>query len=228
MSYTNINSLNDILNKNVLFIDLETSGLVKDCSLFCPPEKRFPKCDSDKYNDCRMIQIGYLQLEDFDFSYDIEIKHIKEKLVKPDNFTIENSFIHGITTEHASEHGKSIKKVLKSISKILEKTDYIIGYSIFFDVSVLMHEFYINGMHDSVKKIQEMINNKKILCVAELCVKCLTKIKINREKVKYNIHKQSKIYNEIFKKDIVNIHNAKYDIYATIEILFWINNKLSK
>ncbi len=213
MSYTNIDILPNLINKKVLFFDLETTGLVKNKNSKEPQEFRYPSYKSNEdYDSSRIVQIGYIKFDDFD--YDI---------VKPDGFIIPDNVIkiHGITNEHANEEGIEIKKVMKKMKKVIEDVDYIIGYNVYFDVNVLMNELYRAGHKSTVNRINEIKKNKNILCVGELAKQ-------------YKCYKDSSmpcqvnIYKELFGEELVNAHNAVHDILATIRIFYWFNDNVNK
>jgi len=107
MSYTRITYLNNIIGKNILFLDLETSGLVKTKSNI-KPEFKYPEYSSSEYNETRIISIGYCLINNFNYAK-LETymeKDLCEFLVKPTDFKITNDDIHGITQEYAEKMEK--------------------------------------------------------------------------------------------------------------------------
>ncbi len=223
MSYTTIDKLEEIINKKVLFIDLETTGLIKNVNKNNKSENKYPNYkDNENYDSSRIVQFGYIYLEDFDYDYEIKPVNIKSVIIKPEGFVIpeESIKIHGITNELANEKGKNIFKELKKIKKIIRDVEYIIGYNIYFDINILLNEFYRVGLKKPIKKIKELIKKENILCLGELS---------RQYKCYKNMPSQKQIYKELFNKSIENIHNAQYDICASIEIMYWYyeNNKLN-
>jgi hypothetical protein len=134
----------------------------------------------------------------------------KDILIKPVGFTINNSHIHNITTEHATLNGVDIAYALDTFSKVVIDCDYIVGYSIYFDVYILLSEFHKLNMKIPIDTMNKMKNDKRILCIGELA----------RQYKKYfgYMPKQTTIYEELFNKPLVNAHNAVTDINATIEL----------
>ena len=124
MSYTNKECFNNIKDKNILFLDLETTGLVKNLGPNNKPEDNYPKYDSREYDNARIVQIGYKYTKNFKFKQ-ANINHIKSIIIKPNDFIITNSNIHGITTEYANEHGNEIDKTCNYLYKIIKKCDVI-------------------------------------------------------------------------------------------------------
>lgn len=223
MSWTSIENLEEIKNKKILFLDLETIGLVKNVKLSnIVQEKRYPNYkENDNYDSCRIVQFGYLYMGEFDYDYEIKPANIKSIIIKPDEFEIpeESIKIHGITNGIANEKGIEITEGLKRLKKIIKETDYIIGYNIFFDINILMNELNRKGLKKTIKKIKELKKGENILCVGELS---------KQYKNYKNMPSQKMIYKELFEKSIENIHNAQYDICATIEIMYWYNENKDK
>jgi DNA polymerase III epsilon subunit-like protein len=223
MSYTSLKNLEEIKGNKILFIDLETSGLVKNVKVSnIVQEKRYPNYKNNEYYETsRIVQWGYLYLEDFDYDYEIKPKNITNKIIKPEGFIIpeESIKIHGITNEIANEKGIKIFEGLKKVKKIIIETEYIVGYNIYFDINILMNEFYRVGLKKPIKKIRELIKEEKILCMGELS---------KQYKCYKSMPSQKQMYKELLGKSIENIHNAKYDICATIEIMYWYNENKEK
>ena len=172
MSYTSIEKIEEIKERKVLFIDLETTGLVKNVKqLNIEQEKRYPNYkNNENYESSRIVQIGYIYIESFDYDYEILPINIKSIIIKPENFIIpeETIIIHGITNEKANEEGILLNEGLKKIKKLINKSEYIIGYNIYFDINIIMNELYRKGLKNPIKKIKELKEDEKILCVGEL------------------------------------------------------------
>ncbi len=220
MSYTNTDIFPELINKKVLFFDLETTGLVKTENNL-PQELKYPSYKlNKKYDKSRIVQIGYIKFNDFDYDYEVSEENISSIIVKPDGFVIPDDAIaiHKITNEQANEEGIGIKKALKKIKKIIKDIDYIVGYNIYFDVNILMNELYRVGYKSTINKIKDLINNQKILCVGELA----------KQYKGSGMPRQTRIYEEIFGSELVNAHNAVYDVIATINLFYWFYNNINK
>jgi hypothetical protein len=220
MSYTTIEKLDEIINKKVLFIDLETTGFVENVDKNKKLENRYPDYKENKnYDSSRIVQIGYIVFDDYD--YEIGIKNIKSVIIKPEEFVIPDDSIkiHGITNNIANEKGIKIKEGLKKLKKIIMKVEYIIGYNIYFDINILLNELNRAGLKKPIKKIKELIKEERIICIGELS---------RQYKCYKNMPSQKQIYKELFEKPIENIHNAQYDILATIEIISWYKENKEK
>ena len=166
MSYTHIDNFNDIIGKKVLFVDTETTGIPKGTFRTVYRENSYPDYKSNNYDNSRVIQIGY-SLQNY-FNYENILKNTKDIIIKPNGFTIENSHIHGITREHAILTGSEAEHAFNIFGKVVDDCDYIIGYNIYFDIYVLLHEFYKLNMNKHIDLILKMKKDKKILCVGEL------------------------------------------------------------
>ena len=114
-----------------LVFDTETTGL--------PTMKRFNVYHEPSlvnyYKNSRIIELAYI-------IYDEEGNCVKTEsnLVKPNNFIIENSHIHGITQENAVENGKDIESVIQLMNNDLTNVDTIVAHNIDFDINILLSE----------------------------------------------------------------------------------------
>ena len=223
MSYTEKKHVETLENKKALFLDTETTGLVKNIEKNTKPENNYPPYDNlTEYDNARMIQIAYKLYEKYDYK-DPNIDEIQTKYVKPNGFEIKNSNIHGITNEFAEEKGEDIKDVLTEIGQQIMYADYIIGYNPYFDINILLSEFNRLEMKEPINKIIKLKAEQKILCGGQLSVKTSlyvqSKIWQMNKKYKYQIPKQKDVYKKLFNTDLQNIHNAQYDVYALIRII---------
>jgi DNA polymerase III epsilon subunit-like protein len=226
MSYTNISQLNELIGKNVLFFDLETTGVIKTKALI-KPENKFPIYTSNIYDDARIVSFGYSAINNFDYSniYKYIDIYANEQLIKPDNFVITNDNIHGITQENALNNGISIKDFFEQLSTIIINVDYIIGYNVYFDVNILLSELYRYGFTKQIDKINNLKTNKKILCIGIMSSKYL-KPDNWIKKFNYHIPKQIEVYKKCYNEYPNFPHNSKYDVIALIKITDYIYNNI--
>jgi DNA polymerase III epsilon subunit-like protein len=167
MSYSKIKNLEDIIDKKVLFIDLETTGIPTGRKID-KPENQYPDfTDTSKYKNSRIVSIGWLYMKKYDYDYNIGLENIAESIIKPEGFQIpeESIKIHGITNEIAQNEGKKIYKGLKKLGNKILKCDYIIRYNIYFDISILLHELHLKDMKKIIEKIKKMKDEEKIICM---------------------------------------------------------------
>jgi DNA polymerase III epsilon subunit-like protein len=230
MSYTNLTNIKNIVGCNVLFIHLETTGLIQNCKgNDFSPESEYPSyTNNEDYDSSRIVQIGFIFIENFQFQ-NVEVEEIENIIIKPNGFVIPNDSvkIHKITTDIANTDGKNLSDVFKTkITKIIKDTDYIVGYNIFSDVNVLLNELHRLKFHKNITKIKELITNEKVMCIGQLGrTAMLQKFGDTYFKKKYTITNQTNLYKHLFNDKLENVHNAQYDIYATIKILNEIVNK---
>lgn len=224
MSWTNVNVLGDIIGTNVFVFDLETTGLVS--SNYNKPENKFPNPTSNKYNLVNIVEIGWSYFENFNYDNikKINIDNISvcvdRLIIKPNNYTISNSNIHGITQEIAETEGIEFDKSIEILSPIILSCDYIIGYNVFFDVNILLSKLFKFNYFELFQKINQMIINKKILCVGHLVSNHMIPTGWNK-KFRYHIPKQIDVYKECFDSLPPNAHSAKFDVFALVQIILY-------
>ena len=112
-----------------LIFDTETTGLPKNWNA--------PITDSDNWP--RAIQIAW-QLHD-DMGNCIEHE---DYLIRPDGFDIpfDAERIHGISTELAQRDGLALGEVLGKFKAALDKTKFVVGQNVGFDVNIMGAEFH--------------------------------------------------------------------------------------
>lgn len=230
MSYTSIEHLALFNRKNILFLDLETTGLVTDLDSKAKekPENKYPcvKTQSQSYTNARIVEIGIKYYENFSW-LDVPNDDVAEShIVKPLDFTIQNSHIHGITQDYALEHGNCFNQIIENLRENITKCDFILGYNVFFDINVLLAELHKYAYNDLVEKIEHMKESKNILCVGLLSSQYA---RPNNwfPRFKYHIPKQIDVYKSCFGTDPTNAHSARFDVQAMIRITNYIYNKVN-
>lgn len=174
---------------NLMVLDTETTGL---------PSSRNPQ-ELDKFNNARLIELGYI-------IFDKSGKDIKkyDDLVKPNNFMITNTFIHGITHENAVQNGKDINQVLDQLILDLKKVDGIICHNISFDMAIILSEAYrLNKL-----ELIELINSKLHFCSMSIGKKFMKNDKNP---------KLIELYKFLFNKDFIQDHRALSDCVACLD-----------
>jgi DNA polymerase-3 subunit alpha len=179
--------------KYVIF-DTETSGL--------PARKGWdtyhnPAQYDKYYSNSRMIELGYILYEDGK-----EIKRY-ESLVIPDNYEINNSHIHGITTDKANADGRPIQDVLTQFESDLVGVDMIVGHNVLFDKNIVLAEAYRYGRHNLVR----------LMDIKYACTMGLGKTHMNS----YKSPKLIELYAYLFGGSLVQTHRALSDAIATAE-----------
>ncbi|WP_185850761.1 DNA polymerase III subunit alpha [Blattabacterium cuenoti] len=172
--------------------DTETTGLPQNYHLPIKNTENWP----------RVVQIAWQ-------SHDIlgNLIEFKNFIIKPDEYDIPfNSFIiHGITNEIADKEGKNLDFVLTEFQKTIDKSEYIIGHNLEFDIKVINCEFF---------RLKKRIDfeKKKILDTKELSVN-YCKLPGIRKKFKWPT--LSELYHKLFGVSLPYLHNAANDVKAT-------------
>ncbi len=194
-----INTLNNN-NDNVLIFDIETTGLPQCISFnnyYDPRETKY-------YDNSRMIELGYIICS----RNGILIKEV-DNLIKPDNFSINNSNIHGITNVMANGFGKDIKTVLNDLQKDLKNVSTIIAHNINFDYSILLSECY--RYFDINHTIITDIISKHQICTMKMGKDFLNT---------YKFPKLIDLHKHLFNRDIKQEHRALSDVKLCAECYY--------
>ena len=182
------------------FFDLETTGfpIRKEYDKYYHPSKL------EYYQDSRIIEIGYAIYEDKTLLF------TKNFLIKPDNFEINNSHIHGITTTIANKDGLLIKDILDIIYNDLNNIECILAYNISFDFNVLLSECYRYKHTDLIKTLLD------IKCE---CIMKKAKIKLKQTKSL----KLKDLYEKLFNESANQNHRALDDVHLCAKCYFHLN-----
>lgn len=176
----------------IMVLDTETTGF---------PNSRDPK-DFEKFNSARLIELGYIV-------YDASGKKIKEydSLVKPDNWTITNSFVHGISQSDAMTKGKPLCEVLADLSSDLNKVQAFVCHNISFDMDIILAEAYRLNKIELVNKI----DSKQKICTMDIGKKFM---KLNKKP------KLVELYKFLFKQEFKQDHRALSDCVACADCFY--------
>jgi DNA polymerase III epsilon subunit-like protein len=178
-----------------LFLDLETTGLPQTISF----HKYYDYKELEKYENARIVSICI-------YLYDDQGVIIKKfySLIKPNNFEVKNSEIHGLTYEMLHNEGKEWFEIIEEIRNLILESKLIIGHNVNFDKNVLCSELYRNNYHS----LANILIQKETYCTM-INGKNITKIK---NKYDYKYPKLSELFTHLFKEEIQNSHNAEYDV----------------
>lgn len=177
-----------------LIFDTETTGLPKSWNA--------PITDTDNWPRC--IQIAW-QLHD-------EMGNLLEHndfLIKPDGFNIpyDAERIHGISTELADEQGINLDEGLKLFNVALQKTKFIVGQNVGFDVNIMGCEFHRLGIENNLIKLPVLDT-----CTEKTAVMC--QIPGGRGG-KFKLPTLTELHKHLFGVDFAEAHNATADVEAT-------------
>jgi len=194
-----------------LFFDTETTGLIK--KIFCKKTNKYilEYNPSNIDNFPRIVQLGFKH-------FDEERRLIKEynEIAYPNDFIIPeaSSNVHGITTEIAKEKGIDIVQILNVFLGSIEKSTYLIGHNISYDLLIVYSELIRHN-------VQRKLKNKPIkLCTKELTTdfcKLPPKYKSQKE---YKWPTLTELHNKLFNVDFEDAHDAMGDVTA-MSNCFW-------
>lgn len=183
----------------LLFLDTETTGL---------PETRgygqyFSFKDLRKYDSSRIVQLACVFCELADGK--ITELESQDWIVKPDDFKVAKTEIHGITQELAEEKGIPFIELVDRIWPMLERADYFIAHNCLFDKHILLSELFRHGLVDKYPVLQA----KREFCTSRRLTN-ITKIKKGEQ---YKQPKLIELYQYVFAEEpSEKLHNAMGDV----------------
>ncbi len=177
-----------------LIFDTETTGL--------PKRWNAPVSDVDNWPRC--VQLAW-QLHDEDGKL---IEH-QDFIITPDGYNIpfDAEKIHGISTELAQQQGKPLKEVLAIFEEALQKTKFLVGQNLKFDLNILGAEFH------RLKK-QNPLPNYPVLDTCTETTANLCKLPGGRGG-RYKLPTLTELHQHLFNQPFAEAHNAIADVEAT-------------
>lgn len=182
-----------------LIFDTETTGL--------PKRWDAPISDTDNWPRC--VQIAW-QLHD-------AMGHCIEQvdfLIKPEGFNIpfDSEKIHGISTELAEEQGIPLQEALEKFNAVLDKTKFVVGQNVGFDLNIMGAEFFRADMANQLQELPVLDTCTEH--TAELC-----QIAGGRGG-KFKLPTLSELHHHLFGNGFEEAHNASADVEATARCFF--------
>lgn len=176
-----------------LIYDTETTGLPKNFSA--------PVSDSENWP--RLVQVAWQLHNDMG-----ELIEVKNFIVRPEGFTIPYNAekIHGISTKRAQEQGVDLAFVLEEFNKAVEKSEFIVGHNIVFDINIMGAEFYRAQMETS------LMGEKRIDTKDEGTDFCAIP---GGRGGKFKWPTLTELHVKLFKEGFNEAHNASADVEAT-------------
>ncbi len=176
-----------------LVFDTETTGL--------PKSFKAPLTDFDNWP--RLVQLAW-QLHDEKGNL-IEVKNY---IVKPEGFEIpfQAEKIHGISTERAHKDGKDLTWVLEEFNKSLQKTNYLVGHNVEFDINILGCEYLRKSVSSPLLDLEPVDTKNES---TEYCA-----IPGGRGG-KFKWPNLAELHNKLFSEGFDEAHNASADVVAT-------------
>lgn len=186
------------MTHNIMIIDVETTGFPtrKGYDLYYDPK------ETENYDTSRVIEIAYAVC-----TYNGNIIKKYNELVFPDGFKIENSHIHGITQDQATDNGKPMKDVLAQLSQDLDEVGTIVSHNLKFDDNIIQSECHRLGLADIADKMDK--KNKE-------CTMQIGKGYMHSDKSP----KLTELYRHLFNDDVVQEHRAMSDVFICLECYF--------
>lgn len=177
-----------------LIFDTETTGLPRDFNA--------PITDTDNWPRC--VQIAW-QLHD-DLGNLIEQK---DYIIQPDGYDIpfQSEQIHGISTKLAQTRGVDAVTVWKEFAEVLERSKFVVGQNITFDINVMGCELYRYGVDSKLAALPVLDTCTEV--TAELC-----KIPGGRGG-KFKLPTLTELHAHLFGVPFAEAHNATADVEAT-------------
>jgi DNA polymerase III subunit epsilon len=160
----------------------------------------------------RLVQLAALLVED-----DHELACLNT-IIEPDGFLIpvEASNIHGITTERAQEIGVSLPPVLEFFHDLINRADWIVGHNVSFDIFVTQVEFAKRAYANPFVEKPTFCTMRQSTDVCKL-----------PGQYGYKWPKLREVYYHAFQEELVNAHNAMFDLRATLRVYNWLRNVLA-
>lgn len=177
-----------------LIFDTETTGL--------PRRWDAPVSDTDNWPRC--IQIAW-QLHD-------ALGNLMEQydaLIIPDGFNIpfEAEQIHGISTLLARKSGIPIQDALNSFRNALQRTQFLVGQNVGFDINIVGAEFFRLGLGNPLETLPVLDT-----CTEETAELC--QIPGGRGG-KFKLPTLTELHQHLFGEPFDEAHNATADVEAT-------------
>jgi len=182
-----------------LIFDTETTGL--------PKRWKAPITDVDNWPRC--VQIAW-QIHD---QYGKLVEH-QDFLIQPEGFNIpyDSEQIHGISTLLAQEQGQPLTEVLELFNKALEKSTFIVGQNLQFDLNIMGCEFHRENIETKLLKIPVLDT-----CTEKTAAFC--QIPGGRYG-KFKLPTLTELHQKLFNQPFGEAHNATADVEATARCFF--------
>ncbi len=177
-----------------LIFDTETTGLPKSWNAPITNTDNWPRC----------VQIAW-QLHD-------EMGNVLEHndfLIKPEGYNIpyDAERIHGISTELAEEQGIALAEGLVLFNEALEKTTFIVGQNVNFDLNIMGCEFHRLGVENKLSSLPVLDT-----CTEKTALMC--QIPGGRGG-KFKLPTLTELHTHLFGTSFGEAHNATADVEAT-------------
>lgn len=177
-----------------LIYDTETTGLPRDWNAPITDSENWPRC----------VQIAW-QLHD-EMGDLVEVKNF---IIKPEGYDIpfNAAQVHGITTDRANKQGVDLTWVLGEFNKAIEKSNFVVGHNVGFDINIMGAEFHRKSVSTTLMEIPSLDSCTEV--TAQLC-------QIPGGKGgKFKLPKLEELHQFLFNEGFAEAHNASADVEAT-------------
>lgn len=189
-----------------LFFDIETTGIPQTISF----GNFYDYKEIDRYNGSRVLSFAFFLSDESNEDIKMKCSHV----IYPDNFTIANHHIHGITPDIAKSKGVNFEKVIPEVEKIIASPiKVIVGHNINFDIFVFCSELHRRGYQELASKLFSL----KRYCTMKNGVD-ITQIPGFRGNFK--VPKLQELYYKLFEEEFQNAHNAEEDTIACMKCYY--------
>ena len=177
-----------------LIFDTETTGLPKNWKAPITDTNNWPRC----------VQLAW-QIHDNMGNLVAQ----EDFLIQPEGYDIpyDSERIHGISTALAQKEGIPLKEALTRFNTALEKTDFIVGHNLGFDVNIMACEFYRAQIETPLENIAILDTCTEL--TANLCQ--LSGGRYGR----YKMPTLTELHEFLFHQPFNEAHNATADVAAT-------------
>jgi DNA polymerase-3 subunit alpha len=177
-----------------LIFDTETTGL--------PKKWKAPISDTDNWPRC--VQIAWQLHDELG-----EIIEHQDFLIKPEGFNIpyDAEQIHGISSQLAQEQGTDLDTVLQLFNDALDKSKFVVGQNVNFDLNIMGCEFYRKGIHT-------VLNELPVLDTCTEKTANLCQLPGGRGG-RFKLPTLTELHQHLFDTPFGEAHNATADVEAT-------------
>ena len=196
---------------NIMFFDVQTIGF-PDMKSDYNQNKVYTQLD--KFHSARMIKISWLVSDQKGNKL-----LAKDFIIKPDNFEITNSDIHGITMEKATNLGKPISEVASQLEEDTKNINLLVAHNFKFHFNILCSELYRYEYYKMIDTLQKM----KSICTAEQTKELLKMpLKSTYYIEKYKMPKLEELYKHCFKEKMLKSKDSKEIVNSLSKIFFYL------
>lgn len=188
----------------VLVYDVETTGFPSRRGF----DQYFDFHETPRYEGSRVVQLCALLFDD-----EGRLSDEFTAVVRPQGFTIENSHIHGVTTEAALLTGKPFPEVAGAFGALLGKAKLLVAHNASFDRHVLAAELFRGGF---VRLAEELFTKPHFCTMREGTGLC----RLAGRHGCYKSPRLEELHRHLFGTGFPHPHTAHADASATARCFF--------